>query len=249
MNRIKKEIREIKTLMTKIPPILMTLFVLSVILMNLLANKSLDLSWVPGNSGAYPWLALDCGLLVSWLAFFTMDITVRRFGPKASTQLTVVAVGINLITCALLFAAGSLPGMWGESYVAVGGDLINKALDSTISGTWYVLMGSTIAFITSAIVHGLVSSSINRLFKDEDKDNLKAYAACSFIATALGQFTDNMIFALIVSHIFFGWNLLQCVMCSLTGMLIEFIFSIFFVPIGHKISLKIKSKNKESAAV
>ena len=248
MNRIKKEIREIKTLMTKIPPILMTLFVLSVILMNLLANKSLDLSWVPGNSGAYPWLALDCGLLVSWLAFFTMDITVRRFGPKASTQLTVVAVGINLITCALLFAAGSIPGMWGESYVDVGGDLINNALDSTISGTWYVLMGSTIAFITSAIVHGLVSSSINKLFKDEDKDNLKSYAICSFIATALGQFTDNMIFALIVSHIFFGWNLLQCVMCSLTGMFIEFIFSVIFVPLGHKVSLKIKSKNKENIA-
>lgn len=241
VKKLKNELIEIKDLLAKVPPILMTLFVLSVVIMNLLANKSIDLSWVPGNSGAYPWLALDCGLLVSWLAFFTMDITVRRFGAKASTQLTVVAVCINLITCALFFAAGRIGGFWGESYVEVGSDIINNALDNTISGTWYVLMGSTVAFITSAVVHGLTSSAVSKLFKSEDRDNLKSYAVCSFIATSLGQFTDNMIFALIVSHTFFGWNLLQCVMCSLTGMLMEFIFSVIFVPVGHKISLKIKS--------
>lgn len=242
LKKVKSELLEIRELISKVPPILMTLFVLSVIIMNLLANKSIDLSWVPGNNGAYPWLALDCGLLVSWLAFFTMDITVRRFGPKASTQLTVVAVCINLITCALLYLAGTISGFWGESYVEVGGDIINTALDNTISGTWYVLMGSTIAFISSAVVHGLVSTAVRKLFKD--KESLKSYAVCSFVATSIGQFTDNMIFALIVSHIFFGWNLLQCVMCSLTGMLMEFVFSAVFVPIGHRISLKLKTNRK-----
>ena len=240
LKKVKRELLEIKDLISKVPPILMTLFVLSVIIMNLLANKSIDLSWVPGNNGAYPWLALDCGLLVSWLAFFTMDITVRRFGPKASTQLTVVAVCINLITCALFYLAGTISGFWGESYVEVGGDIINNALDNTISGTWYVLMGSTIAFISSAVVHGLVSTAVRKLFKD--KESLKSYAVCSFVATSIGQFTDNMIFALIVSHIFFGWNLLQCIMCSLTGMFMEFIFSAVFVPLGHAISNHIKVK-------
>lgn len=239
IKKIKTELTEIRTLISKINPILMTFFVLSVVLMNLLANKSLDLSWLPGNdtaNGEFGWLALDCGLMVSWMAFFTMDIVVRRFGPKASTRLTVLAVGINLVVCMVLLLAGSVPGMWGESYIPAGGDLINNALDNTISGTWYVLMGSTVAFISSAIVHGITSTAVSKLFKD--KEGLKSYAVCSFAATSLGQFTDNMIFALIVSQIFFGWNIVQCITCSLTGMLMEFIFSIIFVPIGHKIYKK-----------
>lgn len=239
IKKIKKEFVDLKDLISKINPVLMTFFVLSVVLMNLLANKSIDLSWLPGNNvdaGEFGWLALDCGLMVSWMAFFTMDIVVRRFGAKASTQLTIVAVCINLVVCMVLLLAGSLPGFWGESYVEIGGDLINQGLNNTISGTWYVLMGSTVAFIASAIVHGLTSTAVSKLFKD--KECLKSYAVCSFVATSIGQFTDNMIFALIVSQIFFGWNIVQCITCSLTGMLMEFIFSVIFVPIGHKIYKK-----------
>lgn len=233
MFKIKSEWNQLRTLVSKVNPLLMTFFVLAVVAMNLLANKSIDLSWVPGNDGAYPWLALDCGILVSWLAFFAMDNIVRRFGPKASTQMTIIAVFINLVVCAVFLLAGNINGFWGESYVEVGGDIVNTALDNTISGTWYVLMGSTIAFITSAIVHGVTSNAISKLFKD--KEGLKAYAVCSFFATSLGQFIDNLLFALIVSLNFFGWNLLQCIMCAITGMVVEFLLSVIFVPIGHKI--------------
>lgn len=234
--KIKNEWQELRELVSKVNPLLMTFFVLAVVAMNILANKSIDLSFLPGNdtnAGEFGWLALDCGILVSWLAFFAMDNIVRRFGPKASTQMTVIAVFINLIICGVFLLAGNINGFWGESYVEFGGELINNALDNTISGTWYVLMGSTVAFISSAIVHGLTSNAISKMFKD--KEGLKAYAICSFCATSLGQFVDNMIFSLIVSYNFFGWNLLQCVMCSITGMLVEFLLSVIFVPIGHKI--------------
>lgn len=237
INRIKHEWLEIRDLISKVNPLVMTFFVLSVVAMNLLANKSIDLSMLPGNNtaaGEIGWLALDCGILVSWLAFFAMDNIVRRFGPKASTQMTVVAVFINLVICCVFLLAGNIPGFWGESYVD-NGDIINIALDNTISGTWYVLLGSTIAFISSAIVHGLTSTAISKLFDGKNKEGLKAYAACSFAATSLGQFVDNMIFALIVSHTFFGWNLLQCFMCSVTGMCVEFMLSAIFVPVGHLI--------------
>lgn len=236
INWFKKQWRDIRELIAKVNPLVMTFFVLSVVAMNLLANKSIDLSWLPGNNtaaGEFGWLALDCGILVSWLAFFAMDNIVRRFGPKASTQMTIVAVFINLVICGVFLLAGHIGGAWGESYVEVGGEMINAALDHTISGTWYVLMGSTVAFISSAIVHGLTSYTISKLFKN--KESLKAYAFCSFAATSLGQFVDNLIFALIVSLNFFGWNILQCVMCSVTGMVVEFILSAIFVPIGHKI--------------
>ena len=245
MNKVKEEWSEIRELISKVNPLVMTFFVLSVVAMNLLANKSIDLSMLPGNNtaaGEIGWLALDCGILVSWLAFFAMDNIVRRFGPKASTQMTIVAVFINLVVCCVFLLAGNINGYWGESYVDVGGELINNALNNTISGTWYVLMGSTIAFISSAIIHGISSCIIAKRFKETDQDSLKVYAACSFVATSLGQFADNMIFALIVSHNFFGWNLLQCVMCSVTGMVVEFILSAIFVPFGHKIYKNDQSK-------
>ena len=244
LKRIKNEWNELKSLVGKVNPLIMTFFVLSVVSMNLLANKSIDLSFLPGNNvdaGEIGWLALDCGILVSWLAFFAMDNIVRRFGPKASTQMTCIAVFINLIVCGVFLAAGSINGFWGESYVEFGSDLINTALDNTISGTWYVLMGSTVAFISSAIVHGITSNAVSKAFKN--KESLKAYAVCSFLATSLGQFVDNMIFSLIVSYNFFGWNILQCVMCSVTGMVVEFILSAIFVPIGHKIYKSDKAKD------
>lgn len=231
IKKIKNEWFELKELIAKINPLVMTFFVLSVVLMNLLASKSIDLSWVPGNNGSYPWLALDCGLFVSWLAFFSMDNIVRRFGPKASTKMTLVAVFINLVVCAVLLFAGTVKGEWGASYEFTG--QINEALDSTIAGTWYVLLGSTIAFITSAVVHGVTSFTISKLFKD--KESLKTYAVCSSAATSLGQFVDNFLFAFIVSRVFFGWNILQCIMCSVSGMVVEFLLSFVFVPLGHKI--------------
>ena len=155
IKKLKQEWLELRELISKVNPLIMTFFVLSVVLMNLLANKSIDLSWVPGNDGDYPWLALDCGLFVSWLAFFSMDNIVKRFGPKASTKMTIVAVFINLVVCGVLLFAGTVQGEWGAAYEYTG--QINEALDSTIAGTWYILLGSTIAFITSAVVHGVTS--------------------------------------------------------------------------------------------
>lgn len=231
IKKIKEEWTELRELVAKINPLVMTFFVLSVVCMNLLASKSIDLSWVPGNDGSYPWLALDCGLFVSWLAFFSMDNIVRRFGPKASTKMTLLAVFINLVVCGVFLFAGHVDGVWSASYDYTG--QINEALDSTIAGTWYVLLGSTIAFITSAIVHGVTSFTISKLFKD--KESLKTYAVCSSVATSLGQFVDNFLFAFIVSRTFFGWNIVQCLMCSVSGMLVEFILSFIFVPLGHKI--------------
>ena len=230
----KKEWQSLRETLSKVNPLIMTFFVLGVVAMNLLASKSIDLSWLPGNdieAGEIGWLALDCGFLISWLCFFSMDNIARRLGPKASTQMTIVAIFVNLIVCGIFLLAGNIPGVWGASYDYSG--QVNAALDSTIAGSWYVLMGSTIAFISSAIVHGLASTAISKIFKN--KESLKAYAICSAVGTSLGQFVDNMIFALIVSLNFFGWNILQCVMCSLTGMLFEFLMSIIFVPIGHKI--------------
>ena len=220
--KIKKEWNEFCVLLKNIPSIVVVLFILSVFSMNLLANKSID---IPVD-----WLALDCGIIVSWFAFFTMDILTKHFGPKAATQITVLAIAVNLFFCLLLFLGSLIPGTWGESYVEGSEEVINGALNSTFGGTWYVVLGSTAAFLASAIVNNLTNFGIGKLFK-RNPDGLGAYVMRSYVSTAIGQFVDNFVFALTVSLFFFGWSIVQCVTCAVTGMLVELLCEgIFFYP-------------------
>lgn len=232
--KIKAELMELKLLLRSIPSLLIALFTVSVITMNLLANKSITLP--------VSWLALDCGVIVSWVSFLSMDIITKHFGPKAATEASAVAVAINLLVCLFFFMAGMIPGMWGEAYVEGSEALLNGALDNTFSGTWYVLFGSTTAFLFSAIVNNFLNFGIGRLFR-KAPDGFLAYACRTYISTAVGQFVDNLVFALIVSHFFFGWTLLQCVTCAVTGMLVELLCEILFSHLGYRICTKWKSEN------
>lgn len=219
---LKKEFNEFCVLLKSVPSLVVVLFIMSVFSMNLLANKSIDIP--------FSWLALDCGIIVSWFAFFTMDILTKRFGPKAATQITVLAIAVNLFFCLLLFIGSVIPGMWGESFVDGSENVINGALNNTFGGTWYVVLGSTAAFLISAIVNNLSNFGIGKLFK-KNPDGLGAYVMRAYVSTAAGQFVDNLTFALIVSHFFFGWTIVQCLTCAATGMLVELLCEgLFFYP-------------------
>ncbi len=229
LKKFKREIYEIKVLLQSIPFPVVTLFALSVVMMNFLANKSITL---PVN-----WLALDCGIIVSWVSFLSMDIITKHFGPKAADEISLVAVLINLLCCLFFYFGGLIPGVWGESFIEGSEAVINRALDNTVSGTWYVLLGSTIAFTASAVINNFLNYFIGKSLRLKP-DGFTAYALRTYVSTAIAQFCDNLIFALIVSHIFFGWTLLQCVTCSLTGMAVELLCEAVFSPLGYKICKK-----------
>lgn len=229
--KIKKEWNEFRTLLKSVPPLVFALFILSVFSMNLLANKSIS---IPVD-----WLALDCGIIVSWFAFFTMDILTKHFGPKAATEITVLAILVNLFFCLLLYLGSLISGTWGEAYVEGSEELLNGALNRTFGGTWYVVLGSTAAFLVSSVVNNFCNYGIGKLFKKKP-DSLIAYVLRAYVSTAAGQFVDNLIFALLVSHFFFGWTIVQCVTCAATGMLVELLCeAVFFYP-AYKITLRWK---------
>ena len=73
------------------------------------------------------------------------------------------------------------------------------------------------------------------------------FALRSYVSTFIAQFADNMIFALMVSKIFFGWTLLQCFTCALTGAIMELLFEVFFSPMGYRISKKLLKKREETS--
>lgn len=226
-DRIKYEVNDLVVLLRSIPSLTVTCFVLSVVCMNLLANKELF-------SAKY--LALDCGFTLSWFSFLCMDMICKRFGPKAAMKVSLVALFINLATCGLFNLLSRAPGKWGEfySYVTSNPDLaevVNAALNATFGGSWYVVLGSALAMLTSSGVNSFVNYAVSKITK---ANGFKSFAIRSYVSTAVAQFVDNFIFAMVVSHVFFGWNMTQVVVCSATGALMELLCEIVISPLGYK---------------
>ena len=138
--RLIREHREYKLLLRSIPAAVVSLFVVSVICMNLLANKTLL---------QLDWIALDGGILISWLSFMCMDMITKHFGPKASNSISLLAAAINLLTCLIFFVASAIPSNANDYTV----------FDGIFGGTWFILLGSTVAFLSSA----LINNSLNWL--------------------------------------------------------------------------------------
>ena len=219
--RLKHTLRDTKLLFRSVPSVIVALFTISVVTMNLLANKTIFESEI---------LALDGGILVSWLSFLCMDITTRAFGPKAATKLSVFAISVNLLVCLIFFVASAIPTETDFS-----------AFNGVVGGTWFILLSSTVAFLASAILNNFLNWSIGRMFR-QNPDGKLAYVTRSYISTFIGQFFDNLIFSILTFTIFapiywdgFSWTLLQCVTCSLLGASLELLMEAIFSPIGYMV--------------
>lgn len=219
---LKREAEETAVLLRCIPATVVSLFVVSVICMNLLANKTLVQT---------DWLALDGGILISWLSFLCMDIITKHFGPKASNKIAVLAAAINLFASLIFYLASIIPSN-ADDYTA---------LNELLGGTWFILLGSTIAFLASAVMNNFLNWTIGKAFR-KNPDGKLAYAARTYLSTLVGQFLDNFLFAVIVfvgfAPIFwdgFHWTLLQCAMCAVTGAVAELIMEVVFSPFGYMV--------------
>ena len=227
---IVKEKEETAILLRSIPAIVVSLFVVSVICMNLLANKTLLQTH---------WIAVDGGILISWLSFMCMDIITKYFGPKASNKIAILASAINVLTCLIFYIASRIPSQANDY----------TAFDEIFGGTWFILMGSTIAFLTSAMINNFLNWTIGKAFHNHPDGRL-AYAVQTYISTFVGQFMDNFIFSIIVFVFFapifwdgFHWTVLQCATCALTGAIAELIMEILFSPLGYRILMQWKEHN------
>ena len=224
---VKREREETQILLRCIPATTVSLFVVSVVCMNLLANKTLFQN---------TYLALDGGFLISWLSFMCMDMITKYFGPKASNRIAILASVINLLTCAIFYIVSIIPSN-ADDYTA---------LDEIFGGTWFILLGSTIAFLVSAAINNFLNWTIGKAFR-KNPDGKLAYATQTYVSTFVGQFLDNLMFSLIVfvgfAPIFwdgFHWSVLQCMTCALTGAVAELIMEILFSPIGFRLVTKWK---------
>ena len=240
--RLKAEVEDSRILLRSIPSPVVTLFAVSVIAMNLLANKELF---------STSWIALDCGYTLSWLSFLLMDMICKRFGPRASMKISVLALVINLAVFAIFHLLSYTPGHWGAFYDFAGQNqdaslVADAALNSTIGGSWYVVIGSATAMLLSSAVNSFVNHFIGKRLKT---NGYGAFALRSSVSTIIAQFIDNLVFSTMVSHVLFGWSWLQVIICSATCAVTELICEMIFSPIGYRQAKKWEEENVGQAYI
>ena len=72
---LKKEVIETQVLFRSVPGLILALYILSTVMMNLLASVALV------NES---WIALDAGIIVAFVGFILSDMIVKQFGAKAA---------------------------------------------------------------------------------------------------------------------------------------------------------------------
>lgn len=219
---MKKEFKETVTLLRSVPSLIVVMYVVSVIMMNLFANKEMFTT---------NYLALDCGYIMSWFAFFAQDVICKHFGAKASIKITVVALLFNLFICLCYRVISVTPGNWGE-YYTLNSDSINIALNNTFKGSWYILFGSSLAMLVSSIVNSLTNRFIGSKLANTE---YKHFALRSFVSTMIGQLVDNLVFGFVVSTVLFGWSITQVITCGALAAVIELIGEVVVSPLGYKL--------------
>lgn len=232
---MKNILTQTKDAMRAIPGVVTAIFILSVVMMNLLANKSIF---------NLPWLASTAGIFVSWVTFLCMDSVCKRFGYKAATILNTVGMIVNLLSAILFMLIVKIPGIWAASFAGATEEIsgaINAGLDATFSSAWYIVIGSAVAMFLGGVVNSVMNHLVG--VKLDNQGTYKEFAIRSFVSTAAGQFVDNFVFAFFVSYIFFGWSIKQVFVCSFMMMLLELAFEIVFSPIGYSVAKMWKRDN------
>lgn len=238
---IKSSVAEFK----KVPSWLVALSVVTTVLMNLLANKSLI---------ATNWWTGDCGVFVSWVMFLVMDIVTQRYGGKASFAVTMFDVAVALLMGGLMAGVAAIP----ESEISgwFYGPEASAALNNVVGNNYLVLLVSLFAFICASGVDILVNLTIGKAFKktktfgeDTNKRGVKGffiYFCRAYASTFVSQFVDNLVFAGIAVPLLFMY---PCTFGSLAmgaflGAITELVIELIFAPIGYMAICK-KEKQQE----
>lgn len=224
--KIKNTLEEYKCLMRSVPGLVTACFFLALICMNLLANKTI---WTTEHTAA------DGGILIGWATFLAMDIITIRFGPRASTMVSISAAVANAFIAILFKIAAIIPT--AEDF---------SAFNMIVGGTWFITISSITAQIVSAFANNFSNYAIGKLFKKKEGGESKLeYITRSYISTFLGQFVDNFVFGTLAFIVFapyfwdgFHWTLPQSLFCAFMGAIIELISQIIFSPIGYRIVKK-----------
>ena len=245
---MKKFLKSYVDAFKSVPAWLIALSVVTTVLMNLLANKTLY------SDGVY--LSIDCGLMVSWVMFLVMDIATQRYGGKASFAITIFDVLVALAMSGIMVGVAAIP----ESPVSgwFMGDEAAGSLNGLIGNNYLVILTSLFAFICSSGVDILSNVTIGRLFDklkafegEGNKRTFKGFIIYFFRAygsTFLSQLTDNLVFQSIAYPLLFTipCSPLSIFLGATLAAVVELVAEFAFAPVGY---LAITKKKEEVTVI
>lgn len=219
----------------KVPSWLVGLSVVTTVIMNIVANKTLF-----SDSNLF---SVDCGIIISWVMFLVMDIVTQKYGGKASFSITIfdvlVSLGMSGLMCIIAIIPETKTSGWFQTQEA------STALNNLIGNNYLVVITSLFAFICASIVD-IVSNltfgkwlNNTKLFKGENNKRTTkgffVYVIRAYASTFLSQFVDNLVFMIIAYPLLFnmpcsiGSILLGAFLVSIAELVVELIFA----PIGY----------------
>ena len=227
-SKLKSLVEDYKILLRNVPALVTVIFVVGTLAMNCAASKIIL------QIGGF---AVTGGFILSWLPFLCMDTVTKRFGARASIMLNILSALGNVLFVLFLSLVAVIPGN-GDDY---------SAFNYVYGSVWFIVLGSTVAFIVSGVVNSLLNASIGKLFK-KNPDGPAAFFCRAYVSTFIGQFVDNFLFLWIVYGIFapiyWGTSLSvgTCIVTGIIGGLFELVVEVIFSPIGYKVSKKWKEE-------
>lgn len=227
-SHIKSDINKDLLLIRNVPPLIFCIFVLSVVLMNIFAAKEFVTT---------SWFAMDCGLVLSWIPCLFMDVVCRHYGPKEAFKLSLLAIAVNIVVALVIFLLTLTPGHWGEYYTFLhhsqqAAEIADESINSTLGVSWYIVLCSMFCMAVSSAVNSGVNYLVSLLDKSRGFLN---FARRSYVSTAVAQLVDNFLFALIVSHMLFGWTWVQMLSNAFFAAAFELGCEILMSPLGYKL--------------
>lgn len=216
MQKIKSVLSDYKLLLNNVPILMTMSFVIATIAMNVAAAKII---FSFGN------VAMTGGFIISFMPFLAMDTITKRMGARASIMLNVLSAVFNVLFVVFMAIVAAIPT-----------ETPYPEFNYIFSGTWFIVVASTIAFVVSGVINSLLNAAIGKMF---NKTSAAEFYSRSFISTFVGQAIDNFLFIFLTYTIFapIFWGLdpmpvLTCLGTAIVGGFIELLLEVVFGPVG-----------------
>ena len=116
----------------------------AMLLMNILASKCLF---------SFRFLAIDAGILVSWIAFAASDAVLQIYGKRAADRLALTGSIFGFIGAAVLLLAVQIPGVWRVGNIS---EEAANAIDFVVGSTFFTVLASSFAVFCGMILNNLL---------------------------------------------------------------------------------------------
>lgn len=219
-SKIKEIVLDYKLLLDNVPTMVTVVFILTTVLMNMMAAKIIF--YVGGA-------AFSGGFLLSALPFLCMDTVTKRMGARASIMLNILSAVGNLFAVVMLAIVAAIPTV--DDY---------SQFNYIFGGVWFIALSSTIAFVASGVVNSILNAAIGKLFKNGT--SILEFMSRSYISTFIGQAIDNFLFIWLTYGVFapIFWkttplSIPSCIGTAIIGGAVELIAEIVLSPVAYRI--------------